>query len=274
MDPIAKAATVCAIAGGTYAIFKALEETSSVASKTVLSSWLRGTKLSENRKERLYSVVEVFITATFGHNPFSAKFLRRSLLVSLFAAPFAIGVLYALAQALNSSYFQNAIVSKLVDPGSFLIASIPYALFSFLSDYISLVKSSIIVQSAHFKTNPVKFFALDICMSLLLAGGWIFVFAMSVITYGSLVKDFGMLDAWSKSQTWIVAIAISALFPTILGLTLALSGVVAKVMVFVARPFDYLKDKLLDIEGKPFQSMGVLLVLPTALASSLMLLVL
>lgn len=268
METLAKASLVCALAAGTYAAFKALEESASPASRATLSAWLRRTSLSKDHTAKLHEVLETTFVAVFGTNPFQLKFIARSLLLSAIAAPTSLALYYLLLRLtiadsaiVLSKQFET--ISDIAMNGAFIL------IVTILSDYLSLLKSSLIIQCAHFRQNTVKFYLVDLILSVFMAGGWLFFLASGTVIYSTIAERPHIPGEVASHASGVVSALLSALFPTVVALLYVLSTGLARFIVVIGRPLDVLRMRVLDVDSKPFQAVGILILPIVVLLSAL-----
>jgi hypothetical protein len=268
MEILAKIAAVCATTAGTYAAFKALEESASPASRVTLSAWLRKTSLAKDHTAKLHDVLETTFVSTFGSDPFQQKFFIRSLLLSAIATPVSIVLYYVILKlavadsaAFLSGQFESITDAVINGPLIFVVAVV--------SDYLSLLKTSLIVQCVHFRRNPFKFYIADLVLSAFIAGGWLFLLAFGTVIYAMLAQRPEIMPQIANHAAGMFAALLSALFPTVVALLYILSTVFARVIVLVGRPLDALRAHVLDIDSKPFLSVGILVLPLVAILAAL-----
>lgn len=277
MDTIAKIAAVVATSGATWAAFKALEETASPVTKKYVSRWLQTHHLSTDQTSNIQDVLFLTFKSFYSENIFSRKFLIRSLVTSVFGAIVLYSIIAIatinLLPLLSPEHFGkipsefSAAWQKDVKKqgsGAIVIAkffgrAIPFAIILVLScsaiDYLSLCKSWLLLCHAHETLNWKRVYLLDLILTLFLSLGWaifwsiVGYFAKKILNLGRLEYDPSTYAAYGLVTTWA---------PTFLiGVFLLLSGL-AKAVSILLTPLESIKSNLLDVEGKPFQSIGLL----------------
>lgn len=254
MDILTRFGIVAAVVGGTYAVFKALEETASSDAKSALTRWLQETNFVEDRTHSIHDVLTTTFVSIF-EPLFSVKFVARTFLISFTCA----GSLFVLAYA----GFKN--------PSVFLFqrADFPFIFWGAVLctpiDILSFAKSSIIIRTTDFRQHVFGYYALDIMISFLMAFGWAIVVT---IVGPDIVGRSGEKTPLDGAP----AALITSLIPTLLIFSFLMSAIIAKWLVKLGKPFEFAKSRMLNIAEKPFQSLGILVSLLVLIASSIVIL--
>ena len=277
MDTIAKIAAVAATSGATWAAFKALEETASPVTREYVSRWLQTHRLSTDQTTSIQDVLFLTFKSFYSENIFSRKFIIRSLVTSIFGTillySFVAIATITLLPLLSPEHFgtmpsefSTAWQEDVKKQGSgaiviakFLGRAIAFTIIVVLScgaiDYLSLCKSWLLLRYAHETLNWKRIYLLDIILTLFISLGWaifwsmVGIFARKILNLERLEYDPATYGAYGLVTAWA---------PTFLiGTFLLLSGL-AKAVSITLTPIEAIKSDLLDVEGKPFQSIGLL----------------
>ena len=277
MDTIAKIAAVAATSGATWAAFKALEETASPITREYVSRWLQSHRLSTDQTSNIQDVLFLTFKFFYSENIFSGKFLIRSLITSIFGAIVLYSIIaiatITLLPLLSPEHFgtipsefSTAWQEDVKKQGSSAIVivkffgrAIPFTIIIVLScgaiDYLSLCKSWLLLCHAHETLNWKRVYLLDLVLTLFISLGWAIFwtmmgyFAKKLLNLERLEYDPSTYAAYGLVTTWAPTFLIGAF--------LLLSGL-AKAVSIMLTPIEAIKSNLLDVEGKPFQSIGLL----------------
>jgi hypothetical protein len=282
MDLTSKIGVVFAVSGGAWAMFKALEETSSATARATLSAWLKQTPLSLDRTPTIHRVLHQTFESFFGRRIFSRKFVLRSVALSavgIFVA-YIIGIpflLYVISLFMPDEMTQllgelrgeiakelsksNAldiaaeVVKSMLKLTSYFLAVVAACCFI---DYLSLCKTWLIVRNAKQTGQWKRAYLLDFCLTFLMSLGWAVFWGVSSSLYK---KIFGVEKLEYNFIPYVTNGLISAWIPTYILASFVALSFLAKIAARIMIPAEFLKSRLLAIDEKPFQSVGVIAAL-------------
>jgi hypothetical protein len=290
MDVTAKLGVVAAVSGGAWAMFKALEETASAEARSAMSAWLKTTSLSADRTETIHRVFYKTFQSAFGSNPFSKKFIVASIamstigIVALYVVllPMLVYVMSVLSpdefanlwselkRDISKDFSEASVGSMILDivkSTARLVAYFGLVVFAcWIVDYLSLVKSSFLIALTQQTKAFKRAYAMDLLITLLLSLGWAVLWGILSYSYKNL---FGVQKLEYNPVPYIANGLISAWVPTLLLGGFISMSVLAKAGAKLLLPAEFLRSKVLAIDEKPFQSVGVisaLLLLPCSIA--------
>lgn len=277
MDIITKISAVAAISASAWAAFKALEETASPIAKASLTAWLKSTKLDADRVPTLHDVMFRTFRSFYGNRIFSKKFLLRSLITSFIGAiamyllmgTFVFAVLTLFFEFPNIAIEMSKAWSEEANKTGKLMAFFQVAVLSFrffvfivmvvivcwLVDYLSLVKSWLLLRIAKANGAWKRAYAIDLLMTLLISMGWALFWAIGGF-FGRKILGGHKLEYNPVYYSFNALLTTWA--PTFLIGSFIFLSSIAKLLRHLLIPFEFIKSKILNLDEMPFQSVGIL----------------
>jgi hypothetical protein len=214
-------------AATTFALFKALEETSRKEARDAVSRWL----LNDD-KISLSSI--------------TMPMVLRALIVSYLARPTALSLL---ACSATYSLATTIVVSLTIFGMPWGPSQIFVPFFAgLLPDCLSLMKSRYIVLSESFTRHQYAFLLFDVLLSL-------------IITVGGLVAAAPLVErlVGEHSSLLLIVTLFTIMAPTLVTATLAVFATLTRLGLRLLR-FDLRKtSSLLNYSERPFQALGITL---------------
>lgn len=259
------------LSGGVYALFYAMEQTANRDAKRKAANWLKSLA-KKSISETIIETPKWFIRAfdsIFGERHLTWRCFRRSCVASITAVFFMI-IIYRLY---DSSSWELIFFSVGGRSLIGLSAAIIIALFvitlivNLVPDYLSLLETRWILSKA--ENAGIMRLAMLLILDVIITGG-IFVFwsgiSMYVFIRGIMFSEgvHSSIDLFFEKVRYFTQFPIgiyfyAAYFTSIWFYLFTASSLVVKVIYSFGR-FGNSAIALLDIDKKPFQSMGILAI--------------
>jgi hypothetical protein len=251
-----------------------------------MSHWLMRTKLSDDRTPAIHQILYSLLGSILGNDIFGLRFIKRVLLISIIGAilvhlwihylgaPILLWLMGSSISMPKGGYFIFTVrhgMKVLVD---YTIA-FDYRLFPFLlmvivtccvADYLSLLKSWLLIQHANSKQAWKRAYLLDILLTILIGVGWTAFWILLILPLGLVFQKetlaFHILP-------YAMGSLLTTFVPTLLIASFLLSSAVARAMCLLGVPLDIVKTRYLNVTEKPFLSAGLLASLASIPVTSL-----
>lgn len=244
---------------GVWALFERAETVASTEVKVAISNWLRNIDIAG--AEQWPSMFARMFDRVFGKRHLSFRCFFRSAFVSLTS----VVLLTLIWIATHPDRVKEIFVDP--GPGVFIAFGFVGLCLNLFPDYLSLLKSRIIIHYMGFRSSNVRIVMLLI--TDFLATGFIVVMAVTAlvfifVTWGQ-EPEFLWSDIWnvviggfgfSRSEFSVYGVFFYSTYFTSLWVWLyALSGFLLKLTRYFGVTINMLK-KFLDIDNKPIRSIG------------------
>ena len=249
---------------GIWVLFYAMENTTPPESKKTVSEWLKsliGMSISETLIEtpRLFNKA---FDRIFGYKHLSIQCFLKSSMASL---------IVVIVMLISWSFlYPTSLMATIIDEPDFIIAFfLLVTILNFIPDYVSLFQTRLILN--YIEHAGIKWLSVLIVLDLIITGlifalglGTFAILTENVDIYFSLLSD--MIQFRSIGNRPPIGILFYSTFFTSVWLYLFLAASISvKFLHSMGRIGNWIMT-IIEVEKKPFQSMGLIIILLTTLA--------
>lgn len=246
---------VIALLAGSFALGKGMDDVARAEVKQQVSNWLNRIDLSANRTTEVHRLLLTVFNDIFSTSIFSRQFVWRSIQFSTLSSVIVTISLFAHYATTN---VESPAFRLLKDPIGLALASLVILFAAGLCDYLSLSKSSLIINAATFIQTPLRYYVLDLIVTMLMSASWVLLLAVTLAALGSAASLDKQPDNLGHLIVFSLFSGLTMLAPTLFTLAIVLAMYFARAALLVGKPLQLLKLSVLDTSSKPFTSIAVL----------------
>jgi hypothetical protein len=256
MQTIAAISYVAALLAGSFAFGKGIDDVAKAEVKSEVVKWLHRVDLSADRTGQIHHLLLNTFNTVFSESMIAKKFLWRSVQFS---------VLSSLVMTIAAYFFMHAIskgdsplVQLLERPLGIIIAMVFLLGSAIFCDYLSLAKSSLIVNASSFPSAPFRHYIFDLLITILMSSTWILLLAVMMAGFGASTMIDTQPNHLGKLIVFGLFSGVTMLAPTLVTLSFVMALYFARLAILIGKPVQHLKISVLDIDSKPFTSIAIL----------------
>lgn len=246
---------VIALLAGSFALGKGMDDVARAEVKHQVSNWLNRIDLSVNRTTEVHRLLLTAFNDIFSTSIFSRQFVWRSIQFSTLSSLIVTTTVFAYYAATK---VESPVFRLLKDPIGLALASLVILLAAGICDYLSLSKSSLIINAPIFIRTPLRYYALDLIITMLMSATWVLLLTITLASLGTAVSLEKQPDTLGNLIVFSLFSGLTMLAPTLFTLAIVLAMYFARAMLLVGKPLQLLKLSVLDTSSKPFTSIAVL----------------
>jgi hypothetical protein len=256
MQTTATISYVAALLAGSFAFGKGIDDVAKSEVKSEVVKWLNRIDLSADASGHIHQLLLSTFNNVFSESMFSKKFLWRSAQFSVLSSLVITVTVYFFMHAISKG--DSPLVQLLESPIGIILAIIFLLGSAIFCDYLSLAKSSLIINTSSFRSAPFRHYMFDLLITILMSATWILLLAIAMAAFGANTMIDKQPNHVGKLIVFGLFSGVTMLAPTLVTLSFMLALYFARLSIFVGRPLQLLKISFLDIDSKPFTSIAIL----------------
>lgn len=249
-------AYIAAMLAGSFAFGKGIDDVARIEVKSDIAKWLNQVDLSANRAGQLHHLLLATFNDIFSDSIFSKRFFWKSLQFSTLSSLAITAIAYFFMKTVIKE--SSPAIRLLENPSGIIVATVSVLLAAIFCDYLSLAKSSTIINSKNFYNSPFSYYFLDLIITALMSLTWILILALIIANVGASQAIDKQPNNLMNLMVYGLFSSITMLAPTVVTLTFVLALYFARLLILFGKPLQLLKISILDIDNKPFTSIAIL----------------